>query len=54
MTVRITSSLRVSRRIPLLQTLKTSVAVILGWIFSQCILPGELPIFAAMAPIFVV
>ncbi|MEC5182853.1 uncharacterized membrane protein YgaE (UPF0421/DUF939 family) [Cryobacterium sp. MP_3.1] len=54
MTVRITTSLRVSRRIPLLQTLKTSVAVVLAWVISLWLLPGELPIFAAMAAIFVV
>jgi len=54
MTVRITANLRVSRRIPLLQTLKTSVAVALAWIISMWLLPGELPIFAAMAAIFVV
>jgi uncharacterized membrane protein YgaE (UPF0421/DUF939 family) len=54
MTVRITANLRVSRRIPLLQTLKTSVAVVLAWLISQWLLPGELPIFAAMAAIFVV
>jgi uncharacterized membrane protein YgaE (UPF0421/DUF939 family) len=54
MTVRITANLRVSRRIPLLQALKTSVAVVLAWVISQWLLPGELPIFAAMAAIFVV
>ncbi|POH62057.1 hypothetical protein C3B59_14630 [Cryobacterium zongtaii] len=52
--MRITTSLRVSRRIPLLQTLKTSVAVVLAWVISLWLLPGELPIFAAMAAIFVV
>ena len=37
-----------------MQTLKTSVAVAFAWIISQWLLPGELPIFAAMAAIFVV
>jgi len=52
--VRITASLRVSRRIPLLQTLKTTVAVTLAWFVSLWLLPEQLPIFAAMAAIFVV
>lgn len=39
---------------PFLQTLKTSIAVALAWIVSQWLLPGELPIFAAMAAIIVV
>jgi len=37
-----------------LQTLKTSIAVALAWTISLWFLPGELPIFAAMAAIFVV
>lgn len=37
-----------------MQTLKTSIAVAVAWIVSQWLLPGELPIFAAMAAIFVV
>jgi len=52
--VRITSSLRVSRRLPFLQTIKTSVAVALAWLLSQLLLPNDLPIFAAIAALLVV
>jgi uncharacterized membrane protein YgaE (UPF0421/DUF939 family) len=52
--VRITTNLRVSRRLPFLQTVKTSVAVALAWLLSQLLLPNDLPIFAAIAALLVV
>ena len=52
--MRITTSLRIPRRLPFLQTVKTSVAVALAWIASQLLLPSDLPIFAAIAALLVV
>lgn len=37
-----------------MQTVKTSVAVALAWLVSQLLLPGDLPIFAAIAALLVV
>ncbi|MBC7441743.1 MAG: FUSC family protein [Ramlibacter sp.] len=52
--MRITTRLRSTSRIPLLQAVKTSVAVALGWILSQALLGTDLPIFAAIAALLVV
>ena len=53
--VRINTRLRSTSRIPLLQAVKTSVAVALGWILSQLLLDTEqLPVFAAIAALLVV
>lgn len=49
-----TARLRASNRIPLLQAVKTSVAAVLSWLLAQLLLPGELPIFAAIAALLVV
>nr|WP_221244134.1 aromatic acid exporter family protein [Cryobacterium roopkundense] len=46
--------MRISRRLPFLQTIKTSVAVALAWLASQLLLPSDLPIFAAIAALLVV
>lgn len=50
----LTANIRSSSRIPLLQALKTSVATVLAWFVAQMVLPGELPIFAAIAALLVV
>jgi len=52
--VRITARLRSTSRIPLLQAVKTTVAVGLGWLLSQVLLQTDLPIFAAIAALLVV
>lgn len=52
--MRLTARLRTSNRIPLLQAVKTSVAAVLSWLLAQLLLPGELPIFAAIAALLVV
>lgn len=52
--MRLTASLRTSNRIPLLQAVKTSVATVLAWLLAQLLLPGDLPIFAAIAALLVV
>lgn len=52
--MRITASLRAANRIPFLQAVKISVATVLAWVVAQLLLPGELPIFAAIAALLVV
>ncbi|TFD81347.1 FUSC family protein [Cryobacterium sp. Sr8] len=52
--MRLTASLRTSSRVPLLQAVKTAVATVLAWLIAQLLLPGELPIFAAIAALLVV
>ena len=46
--------LRTRSRLPLLQVLKTALAAIASWIVAITIIPGQLPVFAAIAAILVV
>jgi uncharacterized membrane protein YgaE (UPF0421/DUF939 family) len=46
--------LRTRSRLPLLQVLKTALAAIAAWIVAITIIPGQLPVFAAIAAILVV
>ena len=52
--LRVPAALRAPIRVPFLQAVKTSVAVVLAWLLSQLLLPNDLPIFAAIAAILVV
>lgn len=52
--MRFTGRIQASKRAPLLQVVKTSVAAVLSWIVASLILPAELPIFAAIAALLVV
>lgn len=47
-------AVRSARRIPLLQAVKTSIATVLAWVIAGVALPGELPVFAAVAALIVV
>lgn len=47
-------SVRSATRIPLLQAAKTSIATVLAWVVAGAVLPGELPVFAAVAALIVV
>lgn len=47
-------SVRSATRIPLLQAAKTSIATVLAWVVAGAALPGELPVFAAVAALIVV
>ncbi|MGK9147250.1 FUSC family protein [Plantibacter flavus] len=47
-------ALRIRSRLPLLQVLKTALAAILAWVIAITVLPGQLPVFAAIAAILVV
>ncbi|MFT2816128.1 FUSC family protein [Leifsonia sp. A12D58] len=52
--MKVTATIRTEDRVPLLQAVKTSVAMILAWLVAQLLLPGELPVFAAIAALLVV
>ena len=45
---------RASRRLPVLQVLKASVATIAAWLITSWVMPGPLPVFAAIAALLVV
>lgn len=48
------SAIRAARRAPLLQVLKSAAATIAAWLIAGWLLPGPLPIFAAIAALLVV
>ncbi len=50
----VAASVRSTTRIPLLQATKTSIATVLAWVIAGVLLPGELPVFAAVAALIVV
>lgn len=52
--MRITATFRATRRVPLLQVLKSAVATIAAWLVAGWLVPGELPVFAAIAALLVV
>ncbi|GAA1829930.1 FUSC family protein [Agromyces salentinus] len=47
-------TLRASKRLPVLQVAKTSVATIAAWLIAGALIPGQLPVFAAIAALLVV
>ena len=50
----ITGTFRASKRVPILQIAKASVATIAAWLVAGWLIPGQLPIFAAIAALLVV
>ncbi|MFD5213856.1 aromatic acid exporter family protein [Microbacterium sp. NPDC058345] len=52
--MRIPAALRVARRAPLLQVLKSAAATIAAWLIAGWLVPGPLPVFAAIAALLVV
>ena len=50
----ITGTVRASKRVPILQIAKASVATIAAWLVAGWLIPGQLPIFAAIAALLVV
>ncbi|WP_187978139.1 FUSC family protein [Mycetocola sp. JXN-3] len=52
--MRLTSLIRTSSRIPLLQALKTSIATVLAWFAASAVLPSQMPVFAAVGALLVV
>ncbi|MGH3705255.1 MAG: FUSC family protein, partial [Agromyces sp.] len=49
-----TDTLRASRRVPILQIAKASAATIAAWLVAGWLIPGPLPVFAAIAALLVV
>jgi uncharacterized membrane protein YccC len=52
--MRIPVAIRASRRSPLLQVVKSSAATIAAWLLAGWVVPGQLPVFAAIAALLVV
>jgi uncharacterized membrane protein YccC len=50
----ITGTFRASKRVPILQIAKASVATIAAWLVAGWLIPGPLPVFAAIAALLVV
>ena len=50
----ITATLRATKRVPILQVAKASVATIAAWLVAGWLIPGPLPVFAAIAALLVV
>lgn len=52
--MRFPSAIRAAQRAPLLQVLKSAAATITAWLIAGWLLPGPLPVFAAIAALLVV
>ncbi|AJM78203.1 FUSC family protein [Rathayibacter toxicus] len=52
--MRLTSSVTVASRPPLLQLVKTAVATVVTWVVASVVFPGTLPVFGAIAALIVV
>ena len=52
--MRIPASIRAAKRAPLLQVVKSAAATIAAWLLAGWIVPGQLPVFAAIAALLVV
>lgn len=52
--MKLASTIRASRRVPLLQVVKTSIAAVAAWLVAIAVLPQEVPIFATIAALLVV
>ena len=52
--MRIPAAIRSARRAPLLQVLKSAAATIAAWLLAGWLIPGPLPVFAAIAALLVV
>jgi uncharacterized membrane protein YgaE (UPF0421/DUF939 family) len=52
--LRLPANIRTATRLPILQVVKTAIAMILSWLVATLLLPGELPIFATIAALLVV
>ncbi|KDA04706.1 membrane protein [Microbacterium sp. CH12i] len=52
--MRMTAAVQSTKRTPLLQVVKSAVATIGAWLISSWLIPGPLPVFAAIAALLVV
>lgn len=50
----ITDTFRATKRVPILQVLKSAVATIAAWLVAGWLIPGPLPVFAGIAALLVV
>ncbi|MGR0221428.1 FUSC family protein [Agromyces sp. ZXT2-6] len=51
---RVSARFRATKRAPLLQVLKSAVATVAAWLVAGWLIPGPLPVFAAIAALLVV
>lgn len=52
--MRMTTSFRASKRTPLLQVAKSAIATVAAWFVAGWLIPGPIPVFAAIAALLVV
>lgn len=52
--MRVTDGLRTAQRAPLLQVAKSAIATIAAWLIAGALIPGQPPVFAAIAALLVV
>ena len=52
--MRVTTAVRSAKRAPVVQVLKSAVATIAAWLVAGWLIPGPLPVFAAIAALLVV
>ncbi len=52
--MRFPAAIRTARRAPLLQVLKSAGATVAAWVIAGWLVPGQLPVFAAIAALLVV
>lgn len=52
--MRLVSTVRASRRVPLIQVIKAALAVLAAWLVASTIFPERYPVFAAIAALLVV
>lgn len=52
--MRVTAAVQSAKRAPLLQVVKSAVATIAAWLIAGWLVPGPLPVFAAIAALLVV
>ncbi len=54
MALRLPVGIRAASRTPFLQVVKSAVAMVIAWLVAGFLVPGELPVFAAIAALLVV
>jgi uncharacterized membrane protein YccC len=52
--MKLPAGIRAAKRTPLLLTVKSAIAVVAAWLLAQWLIPGPLPVFAAIAALLVV
>jgi len=52
--MKMSAAVRSARRAPLLQVVKSAIATVSAWLIAEWLIPGPLPVFAAIAALLVV